>query len=117
MSVVDRECEHLSHGQWRRWKVTGKALGCLYQLGVISGYGNTYSTHCCGCVSAISWKPSGRRQYVLGWPTDKWRCLLVAHHWPTEPVGLGLCAKCLPCEMCGSTEWPHEYLQCLEAQT
>jgi len=52
----------------------------------------------------LTWRDlCGRRPYVLGWPAWKWHCLLRAHHWPGEPIGLGLCAKCAPCPECGST--------------
>lgn len=98
---LENDERHARHGAWRRWRFTRWLLGWAYQLGVISGWGTTSTSACTGCVSRICWR--GQRYYVLGLPRDTWRCLLVGHHRPGEPVGFGMCGKCLPCPECGST--------------
>lgn len=97
---------------WRRWRITRRFDGWGYVLGMFAG-GST-ATDWSG--SYVDWiqvsgtrnRWTGRRWrpvYVLGWPVDKWRCLLVAHHWPSpHRIGLGMCAKCAPCPECGRPE-------------
>lgn len=77
-----------------------------YALGVIAGYGTTYSNTCRGCVDAIKWR--GRRPYVLGVARWQWSCLLRGRHWPGEYIGLDACGKCLPCPDCGTTAADHD---------
>jgi hypothetical protein len=108
--VIDQEakahegCEHALHGRWRRWAVTRRAALRLYALGVSSGHGVAYGRGCQGCVTGFSW---GRSGYVLGWPRWKWRCLLIARHWPGEEVLREMCGKCCPCPGCGSVTSEH----------
>jgi hypothetical protein len=92
-------CDHSHHGTWRRWRITHKVVSRLTRLGVLTGPGFTYSTHCRGCLHGFEWGPG---YYLLGWPRWKWRCLLRARHWPGEEVLSEVCGKCAPCPECGS---------------
>lgn len=100
-------CRHSHHRAWRRWKITRRALGWAYSMGLVSGWGQTYDGYCNGCVSGVL-PVRGRRTYALGWPTWKWGCLFKGRHWPGQFIGLGLCTKCAPCPECGSTEADHD---------
>lgn len=98
-------CEHSHHGRWRRWRIVHRALSRLYVLGIVKGWSSCYSAYCRGCAAHIHW---GRSGYLLGWPRWKWRCLLVARHWPGEEVLRGMCGKCCPWPCCGSQESGHK---------
>ncbi len=88
----------------RWWPITWRLVGWLYALGVIAGSRWHSPGGMRRAYVTLTWRDlRGRRPYVLGWPAWKWHCLLRAHHWPGEPIGLGLCAKCAPCPECGST--------------
>jgi hypothetical protein len=91
-------CEHSHHGRWRRWKITHRVLARLYVLGAASS-GTRWGGGCDYCAVSVRW---GRNTYLLGWPRWKWRCLLVARHWPGEEFAYGLCCKCSPWPCCGS---------------
>ena len=97
-------CEHSRHGRWRRWRITHKAAGWLYLLGVTStGGGAVFSAHCRGCLPRRSLRLRGRRVYLLGVPREHWACLRRGH-WPGEQISWGLCGTCAPCVGCGSTK-------------
>lgn len=98
-------CEHDRHGRWRRWKITHWLSRWAYQFGVIAGSGTSFGGGCHRCLSSVHWR--GRRPYVLGWRRECWRCLLKFRHWPGDDVGLGFCAKCLPCPACDSRTAGH----------
>lgn len=108
--VIDQEvkahqgCEHALHGRWRRWRITQRTVSRLYALGVVKGSTTKYGGGCRGCVSGVR---LGRNGYVLGWPRWKWRCLLVARHWPGVEVLREMCGKCNPCPGCGSVADEH----------
>lgn len=108
--VIDQEvkahqgCEHALHGPWRRWRITQRTVSRLYALGVVKGSTTKYGGGCRGCVSGV--RP-GRNGYVLGWPRWKWRCLLIARHWPGVEVLREMCGKCNPCPGCGSVADEH----------
>lgn len=100
-------CAHARHWPWRRWKVTGRADYWLTILGVIGGGSAwTLDGHCRGC---RTWrKPlTGKRSYILGKRREWWSCLLVGRHIRGDELGLGLCAKCVPCPTCGSPTLGH----------
>ena len=103
-SKAHEGCAHARHRRWRRWKATSRALSALYSLGVITGHRVTYDQYCRGCADGIT---LGRNRYLLGWPRWKWRCLLVARHWPGEEIIDGICGKCNPWTCCGSSRWEH----------
>jgi len=93
---------------WRRWSVVHGLASWAYRLGVIAGDG-VRGTVTGWRLDSVRWR--GRRVYLLGWPTMKWECLLLRHHWPywpeDRPVFMGLCGRCLPWPCCGSIEHDH----------
>lgn len=103
-------CQHSHHGRWRRWRITNVVAGWAYSLGILAGYGSTHDGHCNGCLDGFRWRTLHGRAYLLGWPAWKWSCLLKKRHWPGGYVGFDCCTKCLPCPVCGSTEWDHDAL-------
>lgn len=48
-------CEHSHHHAWSRWRITKTAMKLLYPR-FVKGWRTSYSVHCKGCVSGISWK-------------------------------------------------------------
>lgn len=56
MSEAHKDCEHAHHWAWRRWRVTRKVFGALYQFQISTGW--CYSTCKTGrtCISRISWR-------------------------------------------------------------
>lgn len=93
-------CRHSHHGPWRSSRIAARAARWLYQIGVTAGHVVSFDAHCTGCVDGFRWR--GRRPYVLGVLRGHWRCLLRGHHWPGDPLGVGICTKCCPCPGCGS---------------
>lgn len=96
------------HWAWRRTRLFSRITGRAYALGIIGGSGSSYGNgeyahH--GCTYGLRWR--GKRNYILGWPTWKWSCLLKQRHWPAEFVGLNSCSKCFPCPDCGATRGCH----------
>jgi len=96
---------------WRRWKVTDRFTRWCYLLGLARS-GMLCMDSTCTWNGArrrdFRW---GRRPYVLGWPTEKWRCLLRYRHWPHwpggSPVFMGACGRCLRWSCCNSIETGH----------
>lgn len=110
---------------WRRWRLTRRIVGWLYQLG-ITYHGGSTGTHCereiledRGCQGhppEWGWvvhgpglrglDPRKRRPYVLGMDTDVLcalpRCLRRGH-WPLMLSVLGpACGRCMPWPCCGA---------------
>lgn len=99
-------CRHSHHRRYRRSKWFWWLSNRFYALGITAGGCTTWDAHCRGC-RTNRWR--GKRPYVLGWPRERWACLLRYHHWPTdETVAFGLCGKCVPWTCCGSTNWEHK---------
>src|SRR6266516_2838739 len=100
-----------SRRSWRRWRATTQ-LTCWCDRLRLAKTG-LYCADATGHWNGIRWPDFGwgRRLYVLGWPIEKWRCLLRYHHvpyWPDgRPVFMGACGKCLPWACCGSIETGH----------
>jgi hypothetical protein len=96
---------------WRRWKLTSTLDRWGYALGVHAGAG--WRMEATGSWDTITWRAFRwtRRPYALGWPIEKWRCLLRYRHWPHwpggSPVALGMCGRCCPWPCCGSIEQDH----------
>ena len=110
MSDVDEGCQFDT--RLRRSRALQWCLGRAYVFGVVRGFGvhgcdgESGEMHVCG--SMFRWCWPGQGPYTLGWPRQKWRCVLQRHHWPYWPDGrplwMGLCGRCLRCEACGSIE-------------
>ena len=99
---------HSEHRAWRRWQITRKLATWLYVTGITSnGGGLRWGAGCDGCQTMPTWTKT-RRVYVLGVKMDTWRCILKMHHWPGDPIGFGMCSKCLPCPDCGSKTAGHD---------
>lgn len=96
--------DHRRH-PWAPWPITHWLASWAYRLGVISGYGTSYSAVHRGCVGYVHLR--GGHPYVLGWPRWKWTCVLRGHHWPGEFIGFECCGKCVPWPCCGSTTYEH----------
>ncbi len=99
------------HHSWRRWRITDRLTRWCYLLGIAKS--GRYCADQTGAWNGARWRDFrwGRRPYVLGWPTEKWRCLLRYHHWPYwpdgHPVFMGACGRCLPWPCCNSIETGH----------
>jgi len=88
------------------WPLTWRLVGWLYALGVIAGSRWHSPGGMRRAYVTVTWRDlRGHCPYVLGWPAWKWHCLLRAHHWPGEYIGLGLCAKCAPAPS-AAPPWP-----------
>lgn len=105
LSEAHTGCTHARHGRWRSWRITFRVSMWMYALGITAGGGTSYGGGCRGCVT---FRFTGSRPYILGWPDWKWSCLLRQRHWPGDFIGLSACAKCLPCPTCGSRTAGHE---------
>jgi hypothetical protein len=95
--------ERCRHWAWRRMRIFRRAAGYARSLGIVTGYSTSWgggNPGHRGCTHGFRWR--GKRDYLLGWPSWKWRCLF-RRHWPAEHVAFGLCTKCLPCPDCGAT--------------
>lgn len=94
---------------WQHTRAWQWLVRLLYVLGVASGAVSAGFSHPRGYWAA----PTGiltrqHRPYVLGWRTDKWRCLLRYHHWPTRwEIAFGMCGKCLPWPCCAAITVEH----------
>lgn len=91
---------HSHHWPWRSWRITDRAAVWLNRLGATAGYVVANGSGCTACLDRVIWR--GRRTHILGVDRSHWRCLLRGHHWPGEPIGMGLCGKCAPCPGCRS---------------
>lgn len=115
--IAEREmARHAGHRPWRRWKLTRRLAADAYVLGLIASYGTEYGGGGCnGCLTRPHWR--GRRPYLLGWPRERWSCLLIGRHRRREIPGSNICAVCAPCWVCRSTDPLHDAWQCdLDAQ-
>lgn len=97
----ERQCRHWG---WRAWRITDRAASLAYQLGIIGSSGNTYGDGHNGCVNGVRFR--GPRPYVLGVSRDVWRCWFRGHR-RGEPVGLGMCGKCVPWPCCKAITEEH----------
>lgn len=102
-----RYCEHSRHRAWRRWRLTHWLVTEAYLLGISSsGCGVRFGRGCNRClIKGIRLR--GPRPYVLFVRRSTWRCLLIGRHFPGDPIGFGLCSKCVPCPDCGSRTAEH----------
>lgn len=101
-------CAHSHHKAWRRWKITSWLASNLYASGLTSNGGSwQMGGGCMGCVTMPRWNRN-KRVYVLWVRIETWRCLLKMRHFPGDPIGFGMCSKCLPCPTCGSKTVGHE---------
>lgn len=111
----DREARHAKHKPILRTRAGRKITGWAYSLGIISGSCWSYNDLCDGCGEIYL---RGSRPYILGLNRSEWTCILRYHHWPSpDKIGLGMCSKCLPCDVCGSTEAWHRHWRELEEAT
>lgn len=103
---------------WRTWKVVKRLMSRLYVLGLVAGYSSATRHSHPFYVDRIYpfWKKNwnGERTlppYVLGWPVEKWACVLRYRHWPYWPDGMpvafGRCGRCVPWQCCDSIERDH----------
>lgn len=93
------ELTRCRHWPWRRWRITGKALGRLPLAFTWSWNDPDHR----GCYHSFRW-------WWGKWKWRGWHCLLRRRpHWPSELIGCGdVCGKCAPCPDCGSTTAGHE---------